>query len=244
MFIVYQMIERITPPSTRSAAPLVAGIERSSVEKEQIIACLSRGRSRMDGGLRLTECSPEKNDDSGYFKARVLTGNPEARAPSSLRCLFFLRHRVLQHQSLVFWLRLHTLHILSYRLHHYGRGKRLLPVRGIARTSLPISLIAGHNGCRVFSCAESSSAVTAHGLEEGESPPLVPFVTHSRIPSANDAALLAFGFGPDPCQPGSRYTARRSRSRRPCLSSSAAVDYRPKCSGGSPGTSRDSKCFR
>jgi hypothetical protein len=116
-----------------------------------------------------------KKNDSDYFKARVLTGNPGARTYSSLRCLFFLRHRVLQQQSLVCWLRRHTPHILSYRLHHYGRGKRPLDVRSIARTSLPISLIAAHNGCLCDCHLASLHLVAVHGVEEGPCPPLVPF---------------------------------------------------------------------
>src|SRR4029450_12713803 len=91
------------------------------------------------------------------------TAHPGTRAHSSLGCFFFLRHRELQLQSLVSWLRRHTPHILSYRLHHYGRGKRLLHVRSIAGTSLPISLIAGHNSCpRAFHLA-NLHLVAVHG---------------------------------------------------------------------------------
>jgi hypothetical protein len=130
----------------------------------EIIACLSRGRSRGDWrGSDRPNGHQKRKDDSDYFKARVLTGNPGTRAHSSLGCLFFLRHRELQRQSLVFWLRRHTPHILSYRLHHYGRGKRLLHVRSIAGTSLPISLIAGHNSCpRAFHLAHLH-LVAVHG---------------------------------------------------------------------------------
>src|SRR4029450_6261342 len=103
------------------------------------------------------------------------TAHPGTRAHSSLGCFFFLRHRELQLQSLVSWLRRHTPHILSYRLHHYERGKRLLHVRSIAGTSLPISLIAGHNSCpRAFHLAHLH-LVAVHGVEEGPCPPLLPF---------------------------------------------------------------------
>src|SRR4030095_9337756 len=112
---------------------------------------------------------------SDYFKVAVLTDNLGVQAHSSLGCLFFLPHPELQQQSLVSWLRRHTPHILSYRLHHYGRGKRLLHVRSIAGTSLPISLIAGHNSCpRAFHLAHLH-LVAVHGVEEGPCPPLLPF---------------------------------------------------------------------
>lgn len=54
--------------------------------------CVSRVGDREGTGEALTEWSPEKEDDSDYFKVRVLTGNPGARTYSSFRCLFFRRH--------------------------------------------------------------------------------------------------------------------------------------------------------
>jgi hypothetical protein len=104
------------------------------------------------------------------IRARVLTGNPGAH--SSLRCLFFLRHREVQQQALVSWLRRRTPHILSYRLHHYGRGEWLLRRASIAGTSSPISLIAGYNGSPVLSFGESLSDDKSKPPEEGGDPPL------------------------------------------------------------------------
>jgi hypothetical protein len=99
------------------------------------------------------------------IRARVLTGNPGAH--SSLRCLFFLRHGELQQQALVSWLRRHMRHILSYRLHHYGRGKWLLRRARIAGTSLPIFLLSFGESSR-----DSSSK---SGAEEDRDPPLRRF---------------------------------------------------------------------